>query len=356
MGFLEYLRSRVHAIVIELVGYALVRGLLGLMGLPGPEANLAVVLMLFFTFLALLVDWLVGRDFLSEMDDVASSGRDALALASELRDPPHREGHLLWRAMSAVTREAQRRIGELRVREEDYRDYVETWVHEIKTPLAAVDLMLDNLSGINSHPLRREIDQVGGYVEQALYYARSTAVENDFSVRPCELQAMVRDAVKSRAAELIGAGVTPDLSGIPAEGCRAMADQKWVTFMLGQLIDNAVHYRREDPQVPSTVTFVAHLPQDGGEEGERVLLDVRDNGCGIPASDIGRVFDKGFTGENGRLHKKSTGIGLYLVKTMCDRMGMGVMATSLPGSWTCITLSFPRADASEMLREAGPLA
>lgn len=355
MGLLDHLRSHAATIGIELVGCALAWGLLRLMGLPQAEAGLVVLILLFFMGVALVVDWVLERGFLQEVEDIATSGRDSLALASELRDPPSREGHLVWRAMSGVVSEAHRRIGELRVREDDYREYVETWVHEIKTPLAAIDLMLDNMSGVNTHPLRRELDQVGGYVEQSLYYARSSAVEKDFVVRPLELETEVRNAVKQRAAELIGAGVAPDLSGMAGVDLHVMADPKWVSFILGQLIDNAVHYRWEGPDRSPRIAFSARLSSGEGDDASRVLLDVRDNGCGIPASDIGRIFDKGFTGENGRLHKKSTGLGLYLVKAMCDKMGMGIVATSLPGSWTCFTLSFPDAGSSEMVREAGPV-
>lgn len=357
MGFVDHLQSHAAGIAIELLGCVLVRGLLALMGLSGAEANLVFLLVVFFLALGQVTDWLFHRELLSSLGDVATSGRDALAVSSELRDPSSREGHLVWLAFGAVTSEAQRRIRELRVREDDYRDYVETWVHEIKTPLAAMDLMLDNLSGVNTHPLRRELDQVGGYVEQSLYYARSSAVEKDFLVRPCDLATEVRDAVRSRAAELIGAGMSLDLEGVEDAGYQVMADHKWVGFILGQLIDNAIHYRREGegPGFVPCIRFSARASSDGGDGGQRVLLDVRDNGCGIPASDIGRVFDKGFTGENGRVHKKSTGIGLYLVKTMCDQMGIGIVATSLPGSWTCFTLSLPNVESSAMLREAGPV-
>lgn len=354
MGFAAYLRSHVHLILVEAVTCLLVWGVLGLMGLPAAEGCLAFVLLTCGLGLALLVDWLLAREFLSDVADLGAAGEEALLVASELRDPGSPAGHLVWQAVDAVTLEAQRRIGELRTREGDYHHYVEAWVHEIKTPLAALDLMLDNLQGVSTHPLHRELDKVSAYVEQALYYARSSAVEKDFAVRPCDLREPVRAAVRSRASELIGCSVSVDLSGLEGRDCRVMADQKWVTFILGQLVENAVHYRVEDEGRSCRISFSARerRARDGRRE---VLLDVRDNGRGIPASDISRVFDKGFTGENGRTYRKSTGLGLYLVRTMCDKMGVGIVATSLPGSWTCFTLAFPSAGPTTALREVGPL-
>ena len=118
-------------------------------------------------------------------------------------------------------------------------------------------------------------------------------------------------------------------------------------FVLGQLIDNAVRYRRTDGAC--RIDFSASC-EDEGKADERVVLKVRDNGCGVCAADRGRVWEKGFTGSNGRTHAKSTGIGLYLVRNLCQQMGIATSLSSVEGQWTCVSLTFP-ANRMHMLGE-----
>lgn len=355
MSFSGYVRSRWTQLLVTCASAAGGWGLLRLMGLAVSEATLVLVLALVTGGCVLLLGWFRERPLLQGLASVAASEDDALSLAAELRQPNYPEGEMVWEAVGELVKQANGRVGELRVREADYRDYVETWVHEIKTPLAAADLMLENLEGVNTNPLRRELDQVNDYVEQALYYARSTAVDRDFSVRTADLSEMVRDAVKSRAAQLIGSGVMPDLEPLEQGPREVLCDPKWVTFILGQLIDNAVRYHADASQRQPRIRFsTREASRSEASQESWVLLDVRDNGIGIPQSDIGHVFEKGFTGVNGRTHKKSTGIGLYLVKTLCEKMGLGVVATSVEGEWSCFTLAFPSEEVSIIEAEAGP--
>lgn len=355
MSPLAFLRGRGPEALWLVMCAVLVCGLLLLMGLPVAEVAFVLILLLMGGLGMVLMEWMRMRRFLEDLSGVASSDSNALSLASGLRVPEHPEGVLAWRAIGAVVHDANARIGELRVREADYRDYIETWVHEVKTPLAAADLMLDNMKGVSTHPLRQELDEVNAYVEQALYYARSSDVERDFLVRPCELRRLVGDALKSRASQLIGCGMGVDLSGVSEGPHEVICDQKWVVFILGQLIDNAVRYRAEASVRQPRLSFSTRLQVPDGTEAPRALLDVLDNGMGISAEDVGRVFDRGFTGANGRSRKKSTGLGLYLVRTLCDKMGLGIAVTSLPGAWTCFTISFPLPGDYDAEVEVGPV-
>lgn len=356
MSLWAFLRGRSPEGLLLLACALLITGLLCLMGLPTADAYLVLALLLVAAMAAWLLEWARTRRFFDDLRDIAAAKGDALALAAELARPDHTEGILVWDALRAVLQDANSRIGAVRVREADYRDYIETWVHEVKTPLAAADLMLDNMVGVNTNPMRRELDQVNAYVEQALFYARSTDVEKDFLARVCDLRKIVADSIKSRASNLIGCGMTPDLSGMGEGPVEVVADPKWVTFILGQLIDNALRYRADQAVRHPRISFSVRTREGVTEASQpTVLLDVRDNGLGISAADIGRVFERGFTGENGRRRKKSTGIGLYLVRTLCDKMGLEVAVTSLPGEWTCFTIAFPSAGGYSVEREAGPV-
>ena len=146
--------------------------------------------------------------------------------------------------------------------------------------------------------------------------------------------------MKANARELIAAGAVPVLHDLDQ---RVFTDEKWMTFILGQVVQNSIKYARTEG---ARIEFSARL-LDAGSAEERVVLRVSDNGCGVGAGDLPRVFDKGFTGEAGRsgeaghTGKRSTGIGLYLVKKLCDKMNVNVAATSVPGSSFTVEFSFP---------------
>ncbi len=381
MSVWTYIRGHLASLIIGVLTCA---ALWVMLRLVGQGVDLAV----FFTLVVALAftasgvaNYLHERSLYRELQPIAASQSDALELAAELRDPGTPLGDMACAAVHAVRTQAQVRVGEAAARERDHREFVEAWVHEVKTPLAAADLMVENLDDSRLLPLAHELDRVAAYVEQALYYARSSSVENDYLVRTCTLSGLVGAAVKGRASELVRAGVGIGMEGLDRQ---VFTDPKWIEFVLGQLIDNAVRYRCADGprselvragvgigmegldrQVftdPKWIEFVLgqlidnavrYRCADGpridfsarvegeGLANESVVLNVRDNGCGISTADVGRVFDKGFTGENGRAFARSTGIGLYLVRTLCEKMGLAVSIASVQGEWTCVSIAFP---------------
>lgn len=360
MSVWAYLRGHVLAVAIALLTVGLLWPMLRLVGLGGELVTL-IVLCVALALLAMgIANYLHARAWCRRFADVARAGGDAPELALSMEEPDAPEAQAAFEALQAVAAEANARVSDSRLREREHREFVETWVHEVKTPLAAIDLMLENLDDARLAPLARELDRVGSLVEQALYFARSSSVENDYLVRTCTLEALVREVVKSRVHALVGAHMAVGMEGLDRT---VFADPKWMQFVLGQLIDNAVRYRRDpvdpaggdlpvdpaacDAETPGgaaadgpRIDFSARV-LDEGRADERVVLGVRDNGCGISAADIGRVFDKGFTGSNGRVYAKSTGIGLYLVRSLCEKMGLSVSASSVEGEWTCFEIVFP---------------
>ena len=165
------------------------------------------------------------------------------------------------------------------------------------------------------------------YVEQVLYYARSTDVEKDFKVEKTTLQALVYAALKTYSKPLIQVGGKPVLKELDIP---VAADSKSCTFVIGQILSNAIKYRKDNLQVE----FSARA------EKNTVSLFISDNGIGISAADLPRVFDKGFTGENGRRYSKSTGIGLYLSQRLCRKMNISLSISSVPGQGTTVTMVF----------------
>ena len=281
---------------------------------------------------ALTLDYRRRARFYREAADLVRELRSAGHFPALIAEPPFLEGRIAYQVAGGIAQLANAETGDAQANAQNYREYVELWIHETKTPIAAAKLMLASMHGAQAAKLSRELERIESQVEQALYYARSTSLSNDYAIREVCLAAAVREACKKNARFLIERSVAPDID-IP-EARRVLADEPWLVFILGQVVVNAAKYGA------STIAFTARVEEEGTPH-ERTVLEVRDDGRGIPAADVPRVFDRGFTGANGRDQGSATGMGLYLVALMCERMGLGVGLASEEGTGTRVLLSFP---------------
>ena len=227
-------------------------------------------------------------------------------------------------------------VSDARAAQKEYREYIEQWVHEIKTPITAAKLICQSTDSDTRRKLSGELAQIDAHVERALFYARAENPEKDFIIRKMKLSEICEEAIQAHRTLLIQNSVrveTEHLNEI------VYTDGKWVSFMLGQLLQNAARYHRENPVITLS----------GKRLGRQVQLAVRDNGIGIPDHELPRVFDRGFTGRNGRSRGGSTGMGLYLCKRLADALEIGLQIQSTEGAGTCVTLTFPaEANLSKM--------
>lgn len=247
-------------------------------------------------------------------------------------------------ALIAIERDATIRIAEAARDAHEYRDYIETWSHEVKTPLAAAALMASSETSSKSEAIFEELQRVHAYVEQALFYARSYGVNKDYVLASHRVDKLINEALANRKNILIAHNATIEKDIRPKE-LSIICDAKWIVFALGQIIDNACKYSQDNKVV---LNFTAQT-SNKGKADECVTLSVKDQGIGIPMHDIQRVFDKGYVGQNGReeTQHKATGIGLYLVSKIAERQGFRVELTSHSSreheqSYTQINLIFPQ--------------
>ncbi len=241
--------------------------------------------------------------------------------------PDQAEEQVYYQLLKLAGKSMLERIGEVERERGEYRTYIEQWVHEVKTPITALKLLCENNRSPFSREVLAELENINRCAEQALYYARSEHTEKDYSIREMSLADVVHGAIadnKYLLRQCDMAITVDDLEPV------VYADDKWVRFILNQIISNAVKYRSSEQPVLHIFTE---------RSGDQVLLSIADNGIGIPESDLPRIFEKGFTGQNGRTIHSSTGIGLYLCKRLCDKLGIGLAASS-SGSGTTITLAF----------------
>ena len=336
MSFGAYIADRLVPLVVGVVALAFAALVMSVYGLdPAAVAFVCAVLVL-AAAIALLLDWLHRRAFYQRLTDMLDS-LDEEYLATELVErPDFLEGELFYDALERESKAMRDRIASARRRSREYREYVETWVHEIKTPIAAAHLIAKNNPSPEVDALDAEVDAIESYVEQALYYSRGTSLDRDFQIREVLLADVVRDALRHKARTLIGAHVVPDLGELDLT---VRADPKWLSFVIGQALVNAAKYRSEKDG-SGCVRISANRRETGLDSWETVL-SIADDGVGIPAAYVGRVYDKGFTGETCRRFARSTGMGLYLVRELCDKMGISTWLESEENVGTTVYLAFP---------------
>ncbi len=192
--------------------------------------------------------------------------------------------------------------------QEEYKEYIELWIHEIKLPLATSHMIIENNPSSVTKSIEEELFEMEELVEQALFYARSNTVEKDYCIPTTNLKDLVHDVIKHNKQTCIESKIRIQTEEIEQ---KIYTDPKWTGFILNQIVRNSIKYRREEN---AEISFHAR------KNKENVILQIRDNGIGIPKAELSRVWDKGFTGSNGRIGKKSTGLGLYLCKKLCDKL------------------------------------
>ncbi|XEC96021.1 sensor histidine kinase [Paenibacillus tarimensis] len=223
-------------------------------------------------------------------------------------------------------------IKTLEHQQEQHLKFMDQWVHQMKTPLSVIELTAQNLDEPDSSNIREETNRMKTGLNTILYMARLRSIEQDFHIKPVLLSKIVHEVNRENKRFYIRNKVFPKLVE-EKEGITVETDEKWLFFMLSQLIHNAVKYSSG-----KSSSIIVSVCEKAGE----AVLDVRDFGVGIPETDKRRVFDPFYTGENGRIFRESTGMGLYLTKEAALYLGHRIELDSEVGRGTAIRLIFPR--------------
>ena len=208
----------------------------------------------------------------------------------------------------------------------DMVDYYTTWVHQIKTPLSSMHLALQDEDSPMSRRLSDDLFRIEQYVEMVLTYLRLDAGPTDYVFRECALDTVIKGSLRKFAGQFIGRNIGLSFT---ETGETVVTDEKWLAFVLEQLLANALKYT---PQ--GTVSVYMEAPG---------ILCIHDTGIGIAACDLPRIFEKGYTGRNGRTDKAASGLGLYLCRRVCENLGHGISAESVLGEGTCFRLDLSQS-------------
>lgn len=328
MKISTYLRDKLYIVLS-----AILTSLIMILFLQAVRCNPYVIVMiavLFWGVIAgiLIVEYFRRRVFYHQMDTVLADLDQKYLISEIIEEPQFIDGILMVEYMQEINKSMLEHVNEYRQREEDYRNYIEMWVHEIKTPLAAAKLIGDNHDNEVMHSIYEEMEKVEGFVEQALYYARSTTLEKDYIIKELNLQPIVNKVIRKHAKQFIYRKIKPEMKDLTVS---VYSDAKWLEFIMNQILSNALKYSQDGSSIGIYTKQV----------GENVILTIEDHGVGIALNDLQRVFEKGFTGTNGRNFEKATGMGLYLCKLLCDKLYLDLKLSSTEGIGTKVSIVFP---------------
>lgn len=335
-----YLRERIVPVSVYIVEALIFMMIAALYGYERVFVNMTYALGLVFFFCGCYLVWdcLRYRQKYRELQQLLSAGEraDDLPQAVSAMERAYQQ------IIAAQEAEKRALITQLDERQQDMADYYTMWTHQIKVPLAAIDLLLqsaDENTGICAEgmgdrqtvrQLREEVFKTGQYVDMALHYARMESISADLSFTKLEVDELVKKTLKKYWLLFCGAGVELHLDECHAQ---VVTDGKWFSFVIEQVLSNALKYTKN-----GSISIYG-----ADEKGRRVTggctdLIIEDTGIGIDVSDLPRIFERGFTGYNGRQENKSTGIGLYLCRQIMDRLGLSIRVKSRRGEGTKVFL------------------
>lgn len=285
--------------------------------------------------ISMLIEYYSKKSYYNNLLEKLDELDQKYLLSEVISKANFQDGNLFKEILEETGKSMLENVNKYKYAQEDYKEYIELWIHEIKTPISASKLIIENNKNEITKNIEEELDKIENYTEQALYYARSNTVEKDYIITKTNLKDIVNMSIIKNKTTILNNKFELIIHDLEKQ---VYTDSKWVVFILNQVIQNSIKYSKNENQ---SIEIYAE------EQKEKVTLYIKDNGLGIKKSELSRVFEKGFTGENGRIiGKKSTGIGLYLCKKLCDKLQLAININAEQNVGTEVTIVFPKGSFS----------
>lgn len=338
MQFKDFLKDKLFTISLLVFGLVTIEIFLEIYPVGNFIKIYLPITILALYFIGITIEYLIKKRFYENLFDTLNELEEKYLLNEIVKTPSFMEGKILKNVLQQVDKAMLEHVNQYKYLQEDYKEYIELWIHEIKTPIATSKMVIENHKNPVMNSINEELDKIEDYTEQALFYARSNTVEKDYYIKKSNLKDIVNECIKKNKKILIQEKISIHIHDLETQ---VNTDSKWIIFILNQIIQNSVKYKKQD--INSKIEIHSKAKK------ENVILYIKDNGIGIKKGEITRVFEKGFTGTNGRMsNKKSTGIGLYLCKKLCDKLGIAIELNSIQNEWTEIRLVFPQSSYLEI--------
>ena len=323
MKLSTYLKDKLYAFIIFIIYIIILILFLIALKLSSSIIIFITAFTIVIFFVILFFDYFRKRKFYSELLDKLNTLDKKYLLIEMVLEPNFLEGKMLYDVLDEVNKNEHDLISNLKNKQEDFKEYIELWIHEVKLPLASLTLI--NRKDKNT---LRELKRIEDDVEQILYYVRCENANNDYLIKEWNLDTIIKNVALRNKDDLLALDID-----FKVDNCnlRVLTDSKWLEFIINQIVSNSIKYKKDKGSV---------IEINGEDFDNYVTITIYDNGKGISKSDLPRVFNKTFTGNNGRVNSsKSTGMGLYLCKELCKSLGHKIEIDSKVDEYTKVTIT-----------------
>lgn len=325
MNIKKYLKDKLYLIISFLVIYFIL-----ILIFMAFKINLQVIIvssMLLFCFLIIILttEYFKKKGFYTNLLSNIEALDKAYLVLETINKPNFYDGELLYQAVYEINKSMNEFIKTLEKQMLDFKEYIEMWIHEVKIPIASLTLMIHNHKDKFDKKTLEQLKKIENYVEQVLYYVRSENAEHDYLINKVSLDKVISNVALKNKDDLLANKITLKVDNV---NYQVFTDSKWLEFIINQVINNSIKYKRNisDSYIKITVK----------DEMDKTTIIIIDNGIGIPSTDLPKIFEKSFTGYNGRIKTKSTGMGLNICKNLCEKLGHKIYAESELNKYTKI--------------------
>ena len=332
MKIVDYLKDKSLYLAVNLMTFIIVATLMYFSNVSTVVIFMTWCIWFLPLLIYIIIEYIKYKKYFDNIENVLKSLDKKYLLPEVIEEPNSIIGEEVNDILKELSRDMHEHVKYYRNMQEEYREYIEMWVHEIKTPIASSKLLIENNYNGLTRKIDIQIDRIENFVEQVLYYSRSDEVGKDYIIKKVELLPLVKNVIRKNQRDFISKRIRLQLGELNEV---VYSDSKWIEFILNQILINSIKYSKgKDDKIQI----------ESKEISNTVVLTIEDEGVGIIERDLDRVFEKGFTGENGRKFGKSTGIGLYLCKKLCNKLGLGLEIQSKVNVGTKISIIFPKAE------------
>ena len=329
MMFLEYLEEKIFFIISSLLFTILLSIYLLLIGINVGIVILLAILIMVFIFISLLVSYILIKKRYVKIVNLVDSLDEKYLIKEVIDKPKNLENKAYYYALDKACKALNDKLSEVENSKEEYLDFVDSFIHEIKTPISALSLYADNN---NDERVKEEVLKISRLVDKMLFYARSDVVEKDYFIKEVTLADLVHPVLLEYKNYLLNYHIKVEVKNL--DNLVVYTDIKWLNFIIGQILSNSLKYQNKKERI---------VRIKGIDDKNNIKLVIYDNGVGIKESDLSKVFFKGFTGSN-RSKKNASGIGLYLTKKLCDKLGIDIKIESVYLKYTKVIITFPKGN------------
>lgn len=333
MSFFRFVKDNKVNILVSLLLFILVILLMFTFQVNSFLIIISIIFFLSSFIFLLLYNYFRKKKFYNELINNTKLLDKKYLVLETLSEPSFLEGKILYDSLYQIDKSMNERIKLYEKNLSDFKEYVEMWIHEVKIPLSSLSLMCHNHHNEIDKKYLNQINKLDNYVDQVLYYVRSNDAEKDFLIKKTNLEKVINSVMIKNKDEILLNNITVNVENL---NVFVYTDTKWLIFIINQILNNSIKYKKKNGN--SLIKIYAT------EEKDLVNLFIYDNGIGINKSDITRVFDKTFTGENGRKDANSTGMGLYIVKKLIDKLGHKISISSKENEYTEVKITFGKND------------